>query len=94
MININEPKIIANTQIIKFNYLIITTTTNGMRADVFYNIFDENNKLVDEVAISYEGVSFNAWWAGFNSGTFLYEQYAEKNNINETVPNSEVEFEN
>lgn len=88
-IELNEPKIIATTQKIVFQSILIHRDTAGqLNAQVTFNVLDENGNLVSNEQLRYSGEEFNQFWSDFNSGTYLYQTLAQQKSINPPENNS------
>ncbi len=81
------PIVLTQAQTYVFSNLMITKTPRGLTASVTFTILDPTGKVVNSVMLKYTPSEFNAWWAAFNSGEFLYQQLATQNNLG-TVPAS------
>jgi hypothetical protein len=74
-ITVNEPIVLAEVQNHDFRQLVITRGEfGGLSACVCFLIKDGDGKVISEKQLNYAGDDFNAFWAGFNSGSFLYEE--------------------
>lgn len=96
MITINEPKIIANEQNIKFENILIQKDKNregsyDLIAIIKFGVWNENNERIDEKIIVYSGEDYNTFWSNFNTGKFLYDELKVKENLNVDIP---LEVEN
>jgi hypothetical protein len=74
MVTINEQKIVAQVQYPKFKYVHIEKKEDGtLFANVHFWIYNELGEMIGDRTESYDGEYFNAWWASFNTGTYLYQ---------------------
>ena len=95
MLEIAEQKIVATTQKLEFNSLMMIKTTEGFVAKVTFFVKNEKNKIVETIQKTYKKSEYNAWWTDFNSGKFLYEEIVKDYYPNKTVPDTiEQEFVN
>ena len=88
MINLNKQIILANSQkivITGFNMEKIKQWQGYIK----YQILDENDKVVENKIFWIPTRDWNAFWASFNNGTFLYNQLGLG-----TAPDSETDFIN
>lgn len=92
MIEINTPKILSKTQAYKFKSLQMIAGEEGMRAVVVFNLFGDEGQHLGEESITYSGADFDAFWASFASGKFLYDELVSKKGFVVEVP-AEVEQE-
>lgn len=93
MITINQPKIVAQEQIIKFDECHITGGARGdLRALVSFVVENENGERIDNLYIEYSGSDYNQFWTDFNSGKFLFDELVKEKGLEVDVPN-EVEQE-
>lgn len=91
MLTINQQKIIAETQTYKLDHVLIQNS-DGLKAEVQFGVFNENNERIDTKVLSYVGEDYNNFWIEFNSGAFLYEELKAKEGLDVEVP-TEVEEE-
>ena len=100
MIEINQPIILANRQIIKFDSIEISRRkavplyNEGLTAILKFEVCDENGKHIEMKTFIYRGNDFNEFWNSFNTGTFLYEELKRNANLDIIVSDSEAEFLN
>jgi len=92
-IQIQKQLVVADSQTYKCENVTMQKA-GEWTASVTFGIYNENGERVDQVVLSYEAPQFNDFWAGFNSGTYLYEQLVAQQGLTVTVPNSEGDFVN
>lgn len=74
--------------------IIRDINTNQLMAEISFDILNEEGKVITTLSGTYRGVEFNNFWEHFNSGSFLYEEFAKRNNLDTQIPNLEDEFKN
>lgn len=94
MIQINEPIILANSQIIQiigFNMSRsqVKEDLKDWTGTITYKTFDENGKCLSTKVKSIKKEEWNEFWSNFNNGTYLYNKLELG-----SAQNSESEFIN
>lgn len=73
-VELNIPRVIATGQVIKIDEIVQTGIgTDDPKVAISYRIFDQDKKLLLVNKLVLEKESYNNFWAGFNSGKFVYE---------------------
>lgn len=90
-ITINEPIILTEAQLKRFDSVVIFRNPAGlMQARVMFSVLcPVSQKVLKEEVIEYSGEEYNEFWSNFNNGKFLYEELV-KNEEDIEVPD-EVE---
>lgn len=88
---VEQPQTIVQSSEYKFSSVVIRNIPmKGLVASVKFDVLDQNGVKISEKSIIYSGEEYNAFWADFNSGKYLYIQLAEKENLN-VNPGDELE---
>jgi hypothetical protein len=94
-IELNTPYVLANTQKIVFSRVSIENIETELRASLWFDILNEAGKRIGTKTYSYVGDDFNTFWTNFNTGKFLYDEFARQESLEIDVPETvETEFTN
>lgn len=92
MIKIEKPIVLTQTQTFGFAQLRVEPSGGGMMAALHFNVFGDDGELIEQRVKTFEGAAFDEFWAGFNSGKFLFESFLADVDPDVAVPD-EVEAE-
>ena len=93
MITIDK-KVVTVNETYRVENMTMQKANNVWTASITVGVYDENNTRVDEIVDTITSDLWNAFWASFNSGTYLYQRFATDQNLAVTVHDSESDFVN
>lgn len=82
MIQINQPVILANKQVISFDEYRLSKDFEGrMQSEIRFLVRGDDGKLIRPIMIVLQGDAHNNFWNSFNTGASLYELLAQKEGL-------------
>ena len=80
-LQVNEIKTIAQSQNFQFENLVIQKVQNSLSANLQFAVYNEKGVRIETRNYEYRDEAFNAFWASFNSGKFLYDELIQKSKL-------------